>query len=54
MVVGPIPFGTTSSLNGILQVLYVLHILMEWGQTKYLAWFKEHIIEGWARDKARQ
>ena len=42
------------SFNGIWQILHGLHILMEWAETEYLTWFKEHIIEGWARDIARQ
>ena len=48
MVAGPMAFGSTVDLPGIWQILYRLHILMDWGRTEYTAWFKEHILEGWA------
>lgn len=45
---GPYPFGNTQSLNGIWTIFYRLYIIMEWGMTIYMDWFKEHVMT-WAQ-----
>ena len=42
---GPYPFGSTETLNGIWTIFYRLHIIMEWGMTKYKDWFKANVVE---------
>lgn len=45
MMAGPYHFGTTATLYGIWTIFHRLHIIMEWGRTEYMGWFKEHVVE---------
>ena len=47
---GPYDFGTTGNLNGIWTIYYRLHVIAEWGRTKYKEWFEENVVE-WARER---
>lgn len=50
MMAGPYDFGTTGNLNGIWTIYYRLHVIAEWGRTKYKEWFEENVVE-WARER---
>ncbi|KAL9123594.1 MAG: hypothetical protein Q9217_006989 [Psora testacea] len=52
MMVGPMHFGSTATVNGIWMILYRLHIIMEWGSGRYKEWFQNHIML-WARDVSK-
>ena len=42
---GPFTMGTTSDLNGIYQICYRLHILIQWGTHEYRTWFTENVLQ---------
>ena len=42
---GPYDFGTTATLSGIWTIFYRLHIIMQWGMTEYMHWFRAHVVE---------
>lgn len=37
--VGPKPIGTTSEIEGIFRILYILCTLAKWGEEVYRGWF---------------
>lgn len=51
IMMGPVEFGSTASLDGTWQIMHHLQILMEWGTTgPYFHWFQDQIL-GPARRK---
>ena len=51
MMAGPYVFGTTATLEGIWAIYYRLHVVMQWGTTVYMEWFRAHVL-AWAHKRA--
>ncbi|KAL8758686.1 MAG: hypothetical protein Q9184_003855 [Pyrenodesmia sp. 2 TL-2023] len=45
---GPIPIGSTATVEGTWKIYYQLMLLVEWGMTVYRTWFEKEVL-GWAR-----
>lgn len=50
LMMGPENLGSTATLTGTWDIIFRLHVLMEWGTTEYRTWFETHIL-GWCKKR---
>ncbi len=52
-MMGPLPFGSTRTLNGTWEIVFKLNVIAHWGWTVFRPWFKDNTIN-WCRWKAHK
>ncbi len=53
IMMGPLPFGSTRTLNGTWEIVFKLKFIAQWGCKHFRPWFQDNIIN-WCRWKANK